>query len=173
MSDAAEAVVARLDALEARVRLLEDHVAIYQLMMGYGPAVDAGEADLAASRWTVDGVYDAQVGAWSGRGAIADMVHGDMHQGIMRGGSAHVTMMPYLVIDGDRAVATAYAQLCRADGENFRVWRVTATRWELVRTAEGWQVEHRVNRVLDGDEAARALLRRGVAGNDRGPHPSP
>ena len=68
----------------------------------------------------------------------------------------------YLVVDGDRAVATAYAQLCRADGENFRVWRVTATRWELVRTDDGWQVEQRVNRLLDGDEAARELLRRGV-----------
>jgi len=161
MSEPAD-VTARLDALEARVRLLEDHVAIYQVMMGYGPAVDAGEAELAAARWTADGSYDAQVGAWHGRDAIEGMVHGDMHQGIIRGGSAHVTAMPYLVVDGDRAVATAYAQLCRADGENFRVWRVTATRWELVRTRAGWQVERRVNRLLDGDEAARELLRRGV-----------
>lgn len=153
---------ARLDALEARVRLLEDQVAIYQVMMGYGPAVDAGESRLAASRWTEDGEYDAQVGAWHSREAIAGMVEGPMHQEIIAGGSAHVTAMPYVVIDGDRAVATAYAQLCRAADGDFRVWRVTATRWELVRTVDGWRVERRVNRLLDGDAAARELLRRGV-----------
>lgn len=157
-------VEARFAALEARVRLLEDHVAIYQVMMGYGPAVDAGEAALAAGRWTEDGSYDAQVGAWHGRDAIAGMVEGEMHQTIIGGGSAHITAMPYVHVDGDRAVATAYAQLCRADGENFRVWRVTATRWELVRDGDGWKVARRVNRLLDGDEAARELLRRGVAG---------
>jgi hypothetical protein len=157
-------LTARFEALEARVRELEDHVALYQLMMGYGPAVDAGEAELAASRWTEDGVYDAQVGAWEGRDAIAGMVEGDMHQGIIRGGSAHVTALPYVTVDGDRAVATAYAQLCRADGDNFRVWRVTATRWEFVRTSAGWKVQRRVNRLLDGDPDAQDLLRRGVVG---------
>jgi hypothetical protein len=70
--------------------------------------------------------------------------------------------MPYVAIDGDRAVATAYAQLCRANGDDFRVWRVTATRWELERTADGWRVAHRTNRLLDGDPAAQELLRRGV-----------
>ncbi len=152
----------RFAALEARIRTLEDHVAIYQLMMGYGPAVDAGESELAAARWTEDGVYDAQVGAWTGRADIAGMVDGEVHQGIIRGGAAHVTAMPYLTIDGDHAVATAYAQLCRAANGEFQVWRVTATRWEFRRTPDGWRVASRVNRVLDGDPAAQALLRRGV-----------
>jgi SnoaL-like domain len=153
---------ARLTALEARVRILEDHVALYQLMMGYGPAVDAGECDLAAARWTEDGVYDAQVGAWHGRDAIAGMVQGEMHQDIIRGGSAHITAMPYIAVDGDHAVATAYAQLCRATGDGFRVWRVTATRWEFVRSGGAWLVQRRVNRLLDGDPEARELLRQGV-----------
>jgi len=155
-------LLARFDSLERRVRELEDHVALYQLMMGYGPAVDAGESELAAARWTPSGVYDAQVGAWEGREAIAGMVEGEMHQSIIRGGSAHVTAMPYVVIDGDRAVATAYAQLCRAAGDDFRLWRVTATRWEFARTVDGWRVQRRVNRLLDGDPEAQALLREGV-----------
>ena len=154
--------IARFAALEARLRVLEDHVSLYQLMMGYGPAVDAGESELAAARWTDDGSYDAQVGEWHGRDAIAGMVDGEMHHGIIGGGSAHVTAMPYVTIDGDRAVATAYAQLYRAESDGFRVWRVTATRWEFVRTGEGWRVQRRVNRLLDGDPEARALLRQGV-----------
>ena len=47
-------------------------------------------------------------------------------------------------------------------GDNFRTWRVGANRWEFVRTADGWRVKQRINRVLNGDAEARELLRRGV-----------
>jgi hypothetical protein len=36
---------------------------------------------------------------------------------------------------------------------------MTANRWELVRTAEGWKFKHRTLRQLDGSEPARKLLR--------------
>ena len=48
----------RLQALEARVRLLEDQLAIYQVMAAYGPAADAGATDQAVALWTDDGTYD-------------------------------------------------------------------------------------------------------------------
>ena len=117
---------------------------------------------MAASLWTDDGIYDAQVGAWQGRDAIAGMIDGDTHQSYIHAVCAHVLTMPYITIDGDTAVATCYGQLFRRDGENFRIWRVTATRWELQRTAGGWRIANRVNRLLDGDASARELLRRGL-----------
>jgi ribosomal protein S19E (S16A) len=39
----------RLAALERRIRLLEDQVAIYQLMAAYGPAADSGSTERATS----------------------------------------------------------------------------------------------------------------------------
>jgi hypothetical protein len=39
------------------------------------------------------------------------------------------------------------------------VWRVAANRWELLRTPAGWRVTARTNRLLDGTEEARDLLR--------------
>jgi hypothetical protein len=124
---------------------------------------------MAASLWTEDGIYDAQVGAWQGRAAIAGMIDGDTHQGYIHAGCAHVLTMPYITIDGNTAVATCYGQLFRNDGENFRIWRVTATRWELRREADGWRIANRVNKLLDGDASARALLRAGLPdqGTDR------
>jgi hypothetical protein len=166
MDDHLEALLRRIDAQEQRVRLLEDHVAIYQLLAGYGPAVDAGASEIAASRWSEAGSYDAQVGEWVGREAIAGMVEGDFHQLLISSGCAHVLSMPYVVVDGDRAVATSHGRLYRRDEltDSFRVWRVTATRWELIRSEGGWLVERRVNKLLDGDAEARHLLERGVAG---------
>ncbi len=167
----------RLAALETRLHDLEDQVAIYQLMSAYGPLVDSGDAEATAALWTLDGVYDwgggpkpaegtpmkeGAAGAAYDRAAIADMVRGPYHQEIIQNGAGHVIGLPHIVITGDTAVATSYSRLYRHDGENFRVWRVGANRWELVRTPEGWRVKYRTNRVLNGSEEARELLRAGV-----------
>src|SRR5262249_26684969 len=48
----------RLAALERRVRLLEDQIAIYQVMAAYGPAADSGSTEQAITLWSEDGVYD-------------------------------------------------------------------------------------------------------------------
>jgi SnoaL-like domain len=156
-----EATVA---ALAARVKELEDRLAIYELMATYGPAVDGAARDVAAGLWTEDGSYDSGVGVFEGSAGVGEMVTGDMHQGIIKGGSAHLISLPHLEVDGDRAVATCYSQLLRYDSQNavFRIWRATANRWELVRTEGGWRVQRRINKLLDGSEEARALLRHGV-----------
>ena len=153
----------RLHALAQRLDALDDEVAIEQVLARYGPAVDSGSGAVAAGLWSEDGTYDAQIGAWVGRDAIAGMVAGRGHQGLIRGGAAHVMGgVPYVTVHGDTATATAYYELHRRDGDRIVLWRVTATRWELKRVDGGWQVTSRVNRLVDGHEDARELLRRGV-----------
>ena len=155
----------RLDALARRLAALDDEVAIHQVLARYGPAVDSGSADEAAGLWTEDGTYDAQIGAWSGRAAIAGMVAGPGHQGLIYGGAAHVMGgVPLVSVRGDTATATAYYELHRREGERYVLWRVTATRWELERDGSGWKVTSRVNRLLDGHDDARELLGRGLPG---------
>ncbi len=167
----------RLAALEARLGEMEDHIALYQLMTAYGPLVDSGDAEATAALWLEDGIYDwgggpptvadapvkeGAAGAAYGRAAIAEMVRGPFHQDIIAGGAGHVIGLPHIILDGDNAVATSYSRLYRRDGDNFRVWRVAANRWEFARTADGWRVKSRINRVLDGGEEARTLLRAGI-----------
>ena len=150
--------------LQERVARLEDQVALYQLMMSYGPSVDSGSSTFTAGLWTDDGVYDYDntsddlVGAL----AIKAMVEGPQHQAYIHSGCAHLVGMPYLQIDGDTAVATCYASLNHYDGDGFRIGRITANRWEFVRTPAGWQVTRRTNRILNGEEEPRAQLRRGL-----------
>ncbi|OSC25429.1 hypothetical protein B8W69_19290 [Mycobacterium vulneris] len=47
-----------IDGVLARLRRLEDERDIARLIASYGPAVDAGDADVAAGLWATDGVCD-------------------------------------------------------------------------------------------------------------------
>jgi uncharacterized protein (TIGR02246 family) len=153
-----------LQRLTETVRVLEDEREIIQLISSYGPAVDSGQSEVAAAIWTEDGVYDTDSAVWQGRAEIAGMVEGAFHQQLIAEGAAHVVGVPHIRITGHRAVATCYSRVFRHTEAGFEVWRVAVNRWELVRTPEGWRTSYRTNRLLDGSEAARELLRR--AGED-------
>lgn len=152
---------ATVEALAARVRQLEDHIEITQLVAQYGPAVDSGSAEATAQLWTEDGTFDA-VGAITmhGRDEIAAMVRGDGHQGLILNGCGHVLTVPHVVIDGDEAHGRSYALNIRWDAEQERFWvaRVSANTWKWRRTPEGWRIVERVNANLDGTPEHRAML---------------
>jgi hypothetical protein len=88
------------------------------------------------------------------------MVNGAGHQSLIMNGCAHVLTAPHVKIDGDTATGRSYALNIRWDAEADRFWvaRVSANRWNWVRTDKGWKVIERINSNLDGAEASRALL---------------
>jgi len=145
---------------EARLQALEDREAIRDLIARYGPLADSGDAAGVAALWTEDGSY--AVGGMTeakGRAAIAALIEGQMHQSLMAGGCAHVLGPVAIDLDGDTATARGHSVVFRADGEGgWTPFRVSANRWSLARTPEGWRVTRRENALLDGSEAARALL---------------
>ena len=128
---------------------------ITQLIAAYGPAVDTGDGDAAAALFTEDGWYEVAGSRLEGRAAIAAMVGGAAHQSLLARGVAHVMGLPSITVTGDTAVAVNHTTVFLEGA----VWRVAANRWELVRTAEGWRVAGRTNRLLDGTPEARDLLR--------------
>lgn len=145
---------------EARLQALEDSVAIYQLISGYGPAVDSGSVDKAAAIWTENGIYEIPgIGVFVGRDQIAALFRADLHQTLIRGGAGHVLSLPNIELSGDRAVATNYGRVYVPSDGGFGVFRMFAARWELARTEDGWRCLRRVNELLDGRQEARSLLR--------------
>ncbi|QTJ66868.1 nuclear transport factor 2 family protein [Rhodococcus sp. ZPP] len=151
-----------LQSLLGRVAVLEDKLAILELMTAYGPAIDSGSAEAVARLWTEDGVYDVDTGVLRGHAAITAMVQSQAHQGWIGGGCAHMLEPGHIRVDGDTAVATCKSQLIIRDEDGFRVHRITANRWELAKIDGVWKVTRRTNRLLDGREEARALLAAGV-----------
>lgn len=145
--------------LAARLAALEDREAIRELIAQYGPAADAGDASAVAGLWAMDGVYHVAGFAESrGHEAIAALIAGPVHQALLSDGCAHVLGPVAITLDGDRALARGHSLVLRWTGTSFELHRVAANRWDLVRTAEGWRVARRENALLQGSEAARALL---------------
>jgi uncharacterized protein (TIGR02246 family) len=160
MPDSTTDLAARLARLEQRLALVEDKLAITELMTTYGPAVDSGSAEAVARLWTEDGVYDVDTGVMRGHAEIIAMVRSAAHQRWIGDGCGHVLEPGHLLVDGDTAVATCKSQLITHDDGHFTVRRVTATRWHLRKIDGVWKVTLRIGRLLDGRPEARALLAR-------------
>jgi SnoaL-like domain len=161
-------------SLEDRVRAIEDRLEIYNLIASHPPSADTGGKDHIAACWVEDGVFDRgeSLSSPRGRDTIAEHVLTPEHQAAIQGGIAHFTGLPHVSIDGDSAVVISYLQILvpqtqgepvdvpnHGSGKGFRVHRMVANRWELVRTPQGWKIKRRALRQLDGSEPARALLR--------------
>jgi len=148
----------RIYALELRMRSVEDQLAIYQLLAAYGPAVDSLSGDAASALWVEEGTYEAGAFAFNGQAEITALVDIEPHRTYIANGCAHVVSLPQVTIDGDHAVARNHSRVYLHDGDHWRVERASANRWELKRTAAGWKVVRRINKLLDGNSEARALL---------------
>jgi SnoaL-like domain len=161
-------------SLEDRIRAIEDRLEIYNLIASHPPSADIGGRDHIAASWVEDGVFDRGE-PLRGRSAIAEQVMSPEHQAAIAGGLAHFTGLPHVAIQGDTAVVTSYLAILvpqtqgdpvevpnHGSSKGFRVHRLTANRWELVRTGEGWKIRHRSLRQLDGSEPARKILRAAI-----------
>lgn len=145
--------------LSRRLQELEDREAIRELIASYGPLADSGHASALAELWIEDGTYGVGgMGNAEGREAIAGLIEGPVHQSLMAAGCAHLLGPVAIEIDGDRATARGHSLVLRHTGQGFEAYRVSANRWELVRSEGRWLVSHRENALLDGTEAARELL---------------
>ena len=166
-------------SLDARLRNIEDRLEIYNLIASHPPSADTGADYYTRLVYTADGSFDRGEGLDSavGNEAIAAMTQTPGHQRAIQGGLAHFAGLPHIELDGDRAWVTSYLQLLHPDpvGEvrelpnhggstGFRIHRVAANRWTLARTSEGWKVESRKLRPIDGSEPAREILAQALAG---------
>lgn len=150
-----------IDALEARLRRVEDELAIRSLILSYGPAADAGLAARAGALWADDGTYDwdTERPALEGPPAVTAMLEGGAHQALITAGVAHFAGPPVVHVDGDRATALSYSFVFRRDADQRAyVWRLGAAHWELARLDGHWRIQRRTHRQLDETGAGRELF---------------
>lgn len=150
------------ESLEERVKAVEDMIAIQQIVCGYGYAVDGRNQQAVASFYAEGGVYAVgDVGSFDGREAVAGITQRPGHKRLVSEGCAHVSTNPYILVEGDRAIATCHTLLVKHGTGGFAIDRLSASRLALSRDpVAGWQVDHRQNYMLDGDPAGPELLAR-------------
>jgi hypothetical protein len=153
----------RIAQLEARLLAVEDRLEILQLLAAYGPAADSGSGDIAEALFTEDATYDAGLATFHGGAGVGQMINTlPLHRDLMAGGCAHSVDLPVVDVQGDKAIAVGHGFLFKRDGDSFLLWRCSAVRWTFERVEGRWLIRSRVNRILDGDTAARELLRDGL-----------
>ncbi|MDT3440603.1 MULTISPECIES: nuclear transport factor 2 family protein [unclassified Pseudofrankia] len=158
----------RLEDLEARLRAAEDQLDILRLLNRYGPLVDSGSAAEAADLWITGGGYDFTGVTGDGtrveapRG-LAALYQSDVHTDLVATGVAHLTATPHITLHGDTAGAVGYSLVIRKEDDRWYLWRAAINHWELARTADGWRITERYNRVLDGSPESHAAMRRILA----------
>jgi ketosteroid isomerase-like protein len=148
--------------IEERLQELEDREAIRQAVCGYGYAVDGCNAEAVGSFYVEDGVYAVgDIGRMEGRARIEAITRDPGHLQLVNAGVAHMSTPPYIVIDGDRAVATCHTMVPMHDENGFFIGRLSASRIELARQDDGgWKIVLRQNWMQDGNPAGPAMLAR-------------
>ena len=160
-------------SIEDRLRAVEDKLEILNLIASHPPAADTGADYYTKWSFVEDGVIDLGGGKGaSGNEKIAAGQQSPGHLAAIAGGLAHFAGLPRIELNGDEAVATSYLQILTPHptatphevpnhgvSKGYRIHRVGANRWELVRTNDGWKIKKRTLRSLDGTEPARDILR--------------
>src|SRR5947207_11866066 len=120
--------------LEKRLQLIEDRLAIYQILSAFAPVIDGGGEEEAAEFYTEDGVYVVDVpGAppANGRAAVLGIYSSEMHRNAVRQGMSHMLGFPHVKIDGDRASAVTYACIFRWRDDGWYVGRIASNAFDL------------------------------------------
>lgn len=160
--------------LEDRLRAVEDRLAIYDLLAAHPLSADTGERDFIESIYTEDFVFDRGPGLHGAqnRDEMVALVDSDAHRTAIAGGLAHFGNLPLVELHGDTAVATSYLAFLTPDekGEErelanhgtstgFRIHRVLANRWSLVREDGRWSIRSRTVLPMDGSGPALEMVR--------------
>lgn len=158
----------RIAALETRLRAAEDHLELLNLVNSYGPLVDSGMDQDAAALWVAGGGYnytlpDGGTQKLEAPEPLAGMYRSEGHLGLVNTGCAHLNATPKISVNGDRAEAVGYSFVVLREGERWFLWRAAVNHWQFVRTADGWRVQERFNRTLDGSEISHETMRKVLA----------
>lgn len=159
-------------AFEARLQAVEDRLEILNLIALHPPSADTAADYFAQAAYTEDGVWErGPEERVVGNKAVGAFMRTPAHRATIAGGLAHFCGLPHVQVEGDEAFVTSYLQILVPDAEGkerplanhgvsrgYRIHRVVANRWTLVRTPEGWRIRSRVFRPLDGTQPARDIL---------------
>jgi ketosteroid isomerase-like protein len=151
---------AALRSFGGELQRIEDTLEVTRILTRYGLTVDSNDVDAVAALYTDDTVIDLGMesqfeGAAGARALITD----HRHQAIA-GRCAHMLGPLDIRIEGDTATATGYMRVYvkNISSGTVELYRLSFTRFDLVRVGREWRIARRVARVL-GDPEAPQLFR--------------
>lgn len=154
------ALLSRLESLEARVRELEDEREIRSLLGWYAYYADGCHDEEWLDLWADDGVYDLSIGRWEGKTRLREFITDPNvhHKPGFYGHTLHLQGPNLAVkIDGDEAVATGYNVLLHETSNVPSTLRIGGNRWRFRRVGSRWLMTERRHRSVGEPEFAANL----------------
>ena len=147
--------IADVTTVEDRIR--ESSPRIYNLIASHPPsAVPASAIISGRGPRTANSTAPSS----ASRSGIRPPAHSNEHRRAVGQGIARRTLCR---IEGDTAFAISIYKSSSPGSwslaRGFHVHRISANRWEFMRTGKGWKIKRRHLRALDGSEPARDILR--------------
>jgi hypothetical protein len=148
-------VDARIEALEARMRQLEDELQIRDLLGLYGLYADVGDHDAFVDQFTADGAIEIHGGdhsgtygaveEWRGTAALHEFISDPRVHMQIEGRCMHIpTANLRTSIHGDEATAESCSLVIVAEDGKKVLYEAGFTRWNLRREGDRWRIHRRV-----------------------------
>lgn len=122
-------------------QIASDKIAITELIHRYQLYIDSHDAELWASTFTADGVYDSPMGLARGTAELKEAISG-WHSSGATEGKRHMLGLVVIDVDGDTASATSYYWIAEVATTPGVV--ATGTYVDRLRKLDGeWKLAHR------------------------------
>ena len=130
-------------SLDERLRRLEDILAIQQLFIDYGLALDAGDLDRYAQLFAIQGTVNlGPIGRATGRSEIQALMAQTL-EGLV-GSSFHIVSSPQINVHGDRAISQVrWTVIHRDKNGQPQVTMIGKHHDELIRENGEWKIQTR------------------------------
>ena len=130
-------------SLDERLRRLEDILAIQQLFIDYGLALDAGDLETYAQLFATQGTINlGPIGRATGRTEIKALMAQTL-EGLV-GSSFHIVSSPQINVHGDRAISQVMWTVIHRDKNGQpQVTMIGKHHDELIRENGEWKIQTR------------------------------
>lgn len=160
--------------LLSRITAAEDRLEILNLLAGSAFSSDVASEAYWTKMFTKDATFDRGTKQDRGRDEILKIINAPDQKEAINAGMTHLAMLPHIKLYGDSAVAIGYLLIVMPDSaashvklagkgvsSGFSIYQVTANKYTLVRTTDGWKVSQRIVRPISSVDA-REIIRREI-----------
>ena len=146
-------LVAEVEGLKRKVRLLEDQEKIRECLARFSFTADMGRPEeFVHGVWTEKGVYDlGPTTRIEGSGALDGLIRGSGSKSI-ENRSQHTVMNLFSRVEGDTAWAEGYSVVFLKEEDRYIAWSNGYNHWEFERRGDRWYMTLRKRRAVGGDE---------------------
>lgn len=153
-----------IEALEARLSVLEDQGKIRRVLARYGYNADLGRSEEYVGVWSEDGVYDLGHVVYDGHAQLREMITSPtgLHKVEIENRSLHTVCNLFIEIEGRTAWAEGYSVVWVRYPDGHRPYTAGYNHWEFVRDDDDWLMTRRLRRSIGeaewGGETIKSYL---------------